>query len=183
MKKNLPIIIGVLLPIIFILVIAGFILIPTYNINPKYDFLYTKNQDYDYYARKTYKNTYKVVNGKLISEPIKLDSKKYSPETEFIDSLPDLFVYNTKDNTTHKITLEDTKDMYIDVGPSSTDGYNVEYRYGDHGILDIFGSSYSADSGFYITKDKAGKKLTGVYQEANSYLYPHDLNFIGWINK
>ncbi len=176
MKKNLPIIIGVALPIIFILVIALLAFGPTWSIRPAHNFIYS-HDNRDYYYGRQYRNIYDVENGKVVMKPRTINM--VNRENVTWEDAPPIFLYNVKNNSTHEIGLVEALALNLDPGPTSPDGYLVEYRSGDYGVFELFGSNNSAN-GYYITKDQAGKKLAGFQNDRYSY-YDRNFKFLGWV--
>lgn len=172
MKKNLPLLVGIALPLVFIGLIALFVFLPTTYIKPAHDFVYASVDGYyDYY----YVNTYNVENGQiaLASSTAPVPNPSYVQRIQ----MPDLFVYNVKDNSSHKITFEEAKKYTLDPGPTSPDGYNIQYDYSHDGIFEVFGSNNN--SGYFIAKDKGQKRLTGLVSDR--YWGQGNFKLIGWI--
>ena len=63
-KKNIPLILGLSIPILMILFVAGSIYLPGLFVQPKFNFLYAMGDDY-YYGRH-----YSVQNGRLIKNEV-----------------------------------------------------------------------------------------------------------------
>lgn len=165
--KHFPILVGIALPLVFVLIVAFMAFIPSLSVNPAYDFIYSGN---GYYSGP-YLNKYKVVNNRLSLEPVVLRDQLSSK-----GEAPKIFLYRVKDNSVHEISLQEAVALNLDPGPSSPDGYTVNYDYGHNGIFELFGSDNS-NRGYFITKDRARKKLTGF----GNNMYGSDFNFIGWI--
>jgi hypothetical protein len=177
MKKNPALIVGIALPIVFILVLVAVILIPSLSIKPKYDFLYSLS-NYNSY-NELYKNNYQVDGGKLSLQPVTVESNP-GPGTVIQDA-PQIFMYDVKTNTTHQVTFADAQKLTLDPGPASSDGYTVNYQYGNGGVLDLFGGDDNT-YGYYVSKGNAAKRLTGL--PSNSYGYNNGgFVFIGWIEQ
>jgi hypothetical protein len=171
-NKNLPIIVAIALPIVFLAVILLVVFLPTFSIKPTYNFIYSA----DGYVSYGYKNKYDIKDGNLVLSPIPLNSYD---KVENRKEAPDLFVYDVKNSSSKKISFEEAKKMTFDAGPSSPDGYNVIYEGGNYGIFELFGSDNS-NRGYFISKGKAKKRLEGL-TTASNYYYNNDFNLIGWI--
>ncbi len=163
MKKNLPLIIGLALPIIFIIIIAIVVYLPTNFVNPKHNFVYL-DQSYGSYLTDIV-----VVEDKITSVPsgsVDMYAKKS----------PKIYLYDFSKNASYEITLEEAKQLSVTKGPASPDGYSIERNYNHSGIFEIFGS-YEDNSGYFITSPEGSKrKLTGIQGE-----YYYELNIIGWV--
>ena len=174
--KNLPLIIGITLPIVFIVIISIIIYIPALSIRPSYNFIYTTNDDYAY--NQVYRNTYNVVNGHIALQNI--DVKPPLTNQVYKGDAPDLFFYDVKTNTATKITPDQAKAYTLDPGPTSPDGYTINYEYSNEGIFSLFGSN-SRDSGYFIEKNSGRKRLDGLVGQNGTYYYQGYVKILGWI--
>jgi hypothetical protein len=74
-KKNISLVIGVSIPILMILFVAGSIYLPGLFIKPQFSFLYVSGDDY-YYGQQQYS----VQDGKLVKNEIKPpENQNYNP--------------------------------------------------------------------------------------------------------
>jgi hypothetical protein len=177
MKKNLPLIIGIALPILFILVISLVIFLPSMSIKPAHNFLYTNENPNNYGYDNRYKNTYEVDSVGhigLISVPVR--NNPYNEPIVYKGDTPPLYLYDVQADTTRQVSLDEANAMQYVRGPSSPDGYTVTYSRSNDGILEIFGSS--RDEGYMITKGNGQKRLSGL--QTTQYYYG-DLNLVGWV--
>jgi len=178
MKKNLPLIVGIALPIIFIIIMSVVIFVPTMFVNPQYNFLYTLNDSY-YAYNQGYRNSFSVVKGQVVPVPIPGNADISNPQrSASMADYPPLYVYDVKSNTSHAVTLDQARTFVLDPGPSSPDGYTVAYEYNDAGIFDLFGSR--SNSGYFIEKGSSRKILTGMTAN-NMWSYSGNFKLIGWI--
>ncbi|MEK7095495.1 MAG: hypothetical protein AAB917_02440 [Patescibacteria group bacterium] len=178
MKKNLPLVIGIVLPIIFIIIISLVIFLPKASLKPLHNFIYSAETPYYSYNNGPYKNTYKIESGRLITQALPINPE-YNKNIVFKADNPPLYLYDVKNESAHEITLEEAQRYILDPGPSSPDGYSVGYSYGHDGIFEIFGSDGN-DNGYYVSKGNAKRKLPGL---TNGTRYSYDGNFklIGWV--
>jgi len=180
--KNWSLILGIALPLIFIITLCLIIFLPSSFLRPQYDFLFTNSSAYEY-PYKPYANIFGVQDGKLVSTPLPEDyvnnnNKAYGGSIDY----PPLYRYNVKDDAIHQISKSEGEALSLDPGPSSPDGYLVqyEYNYGNDGIFELFGSSRGNASGYYLTKGRGQRKLRGF--DSGSYgSYQGNFKFIGWI--
>jgi hypothetical protein len=145
MKKNLPLITGIALPIIFIAAISIVVFASSLSIRPQHDFIYSLSS-LDYYHQDAASTT--------------------------------LYLYDLRTNSSHQIASSDVSTYALDPGPSSPDGYTVQYEYNNDGLFDLFGSGGN-DSGYFIEKGGAGKKLTGM--AGTGTYYQGDFKLVGWV--
>jgi hypothetical protein len=182
MKKNLPLVVGIALPVVFVIVISIVLFVPSFFIKPQHDFLYTTDErEYYYNYNPEYQNTYEVENGSIVVVPNTVNSNSNSNSDSDIPlkgETPTLYRYDIETNTSHQITLEEAKNLSLDPGPSSPDGYAVSYHYGHDGIFELFGSD-NDNNGHYISKGNARKRLATLSGDTyRSYGY---FKLIGWI--
>ncbi|MEI8061802.1 MAG: hypothetical protein WCG97_00695 [bacterium] len=176
MKTNhWPLIIGISIPILFIIIISIIIFTPNLYIKPAHNFLYTTLGEENYYGSgQIYKNTYAVENERLVLRPGVLQEK----QTYKADFLP-LYLYDVTTDSSHQVTYEDEKNLALDPGPTSPDGYSVSWEYNHDGIFELFGSDGSKN-GYFIEKGKGKKQLTGL-NSSNGYYYQGNFKLIGWV--
>jgi|SRR3989344_6461762 len=172
--KNIPLLVGIALPIVFIFIISIIIFTPSLFIKPQYNFLYS-NDDYYYNYNQRYSNTYIVENNHVLLSPLPTTTGiKYQSDN------PPLFLYDVKTDSTHQIDWSEAKNLLIDAGPSSPDGYIVKYQYSNDGIFELFGSNGN-QNGYVISKGNGSKKLNGLNSNGYSYYNSGNFKFIGWI--
>jgi len=173
--KNLPLIVGISLPIIFIILISAIVFIPSLSMKPQYDFIYS-TEDSSYGYSQNYKNTYIVTGGRIAVQALPAD-KDIDPA--YKGDSPALYLYDIKNNSSHKISFEEATKYALDQGPSSPDGYTVKYEYNNDGIFGLFGSNGDG-SGYFIEKSGSKKELTGMSDATGTY-YQGRFKLIGWI--
>lgn len=166
MRKNLPTIVALVLPL---LVVAGVLLviyIPTIGFEPGYNMVYAVDNN-----RWNNDFRYVVEDEKIKEVPYEQD------EDDFNRMNPRIFVYDFAKEQSEEISFEEVEDLVIvKEGDISPDNYLVEPSYSrSGGIIDIFGG-YSRDYGWNIMKD--GKE---VFREDNRRYYGIDI--LGWTEK
>lgn len=173
--KNIPLLIGITLPIVFILIISVVIFTPSLFIKPQYNFLYSNNDSYYYDYNNRYSNTYVVENNRLSLSPLPATAGvTYKADN------PPLYLYDVKNNSSHQVEWSEAKNFNIDPGPSSPDGYVVKYQYSNDGIFELFGSNGN-QNGYVISKGNGSKKLNGLNSNGYSYYNSGNFKFIGWV--
>ncbi len=173
MKKNLPLIIGIALPLVFVLIISLVIFLPSLSVKPQYNFIYTTNDYYSY--NQAYKNTFAIENNHIVLQPVSIRAGE-----TYVGTMPTLYLYDVKANNSHQISFDEAKNLTLDAGPSSPDGYTIKYQYNNEGIFELFGSNGNNDRGYFVTKNNGAKKLTG-FPATDYYWSDGSLKFIGWI--
>lgn len=177
--KNLPIMIGIALPIVFVVIISIAVLVPSLFVKPQYNFIYTQENQYDYYNH-VYKNTYKIEDGHLMLQSSVNVSEASSTGQDDMDDMPILYMYDVILNTSHQINFDEAKNFTLDTGPSSPDGYAINYKTSHEGLFGLFGSNSNND-GYYITKGNGVKKLDALANTGYSYYNNGSFKLIGWV--
>lgn len=177
--KNLPIIIGIALPLVFIAVISIVLFVPSLFVKPGYDFLYTTDErDYYYDYDGAYQNTFRVVDGRITLEPVAVRSDVVPVKPlVYKAAMPTLYRYDVETDTSREVSFVEAQKLSLDPGPSSPDGYTVEYDYGHDGIFEIFGSNGNGNA-YVISKGNGGKRLTGL---AGDRYYYGNFRLLGWV--
>lgn len=172
-KKNTTFIIGISIPILMILFVAGSIYIPSLLIKPGYSFVYTISDNYDYY--NDYKE-YSIENGKLLkrelSEIEKVEKKNYNPSR--IESK--LYFHDIIKNESTEISLDKAQNFNLDPNIKSPDGFEVLGASQGGGLFSV-STDYNAK---YIKGHGLSKKLN---IETAENIYNSSSRFLGWIIK
>jgi len=190
MKKNLPIIVALTLPLFMILFVAGSVYLPgLFTKSPKYNFVYSLNIDNRYlyhdYGSTVFKNSYVITDGKLTKVPIILQGE-ITPEQakiqRVVEDAPPLYIYDVASNVAKKISFELARGLSIDDGPTSPDGFYLTYSSSNNGIFDLFGSSNN-HRGWVLTRGAKSVKVRSLdINDYNGYYYGYNnIKLIGWI--
>lgn len=170
-KMNWPLIVGILLPIVFIIVLALVVYLPTLSIKPSHDFVYSDESPERYYGEQ-YRNTFDIENGALVAVPLTL-----AEDMVVRGDFPTLYRYDMETGTSREISRVDAGALTLDAGPASPDGYAVSYSMNyTGGFLSVGGGDAS---GYYVTKGGSGKRLHGITSRGSGY--GEDITFVGWI--
>ena len=163
-KKNIPIAVGIAIPVLMILFVAGSIYLPGLFAKPKYNFLYVTGE---YYGR-----TYTVANGQVVQNYVTSTYALAQPQ-------PQLFVYDTARNQSQPISFEDAQKLSLDPDEQSVDGFSVVSGGSEGGGFPFFmGSSYDYNA-HYLTGHDFSKKIN---IRSSSSDYYNNFTFLGWIN-
>lgn len=173
-QKNLPLVVGIALPFVVVLVLLVAVYVPSLLADPQYDFIFT-NEGYDY--NRVYKSTYAVVDGKIAQKPVTIRLGEL--DRTIVEDQPTLYRYSRETGTVHEISFSEAEMLALDPGPSSPDGYIVEYGYDRGGGFFPFYDSGSS-SGYYIAKGSARKKVPAIPSQNGPY-GSGQLKFIGWV--
>lgn len=168
-KNNSTLIIGLSIPIIMILIIAGSIYMPCIFSQPKYSFIYTSSSD-EYFG--SYK--YIVTEGYLT----KVKAHR-TPNTHNTDQTVQLFKYDAITNKSNIISFDKAKNFRLNTNKEALDGFYVVRGNNSNGIFPFIFWSYPDNSRVYL-KNKLCSKNINLQLNAPYY---NNFHFLGWIDK
>ena len=183
MKRNLPIIVAILLPII---VVGGVLLtlyLPSRDINPEYNILYVVNNSANgYYSNEC---GYLISEGELMREDVPQASSNNIPREITTRIKPDvdqpkLYVFDVKTEETKELSYNEALELdIIKAGSISPEGYSVSYTrdYNNSGIFELFGG-YSREYGWRFTDGKVSIFKKSVMPDPRYY---YNAEVLGWI--
>ena len=173
--KNIPLIVGLSIPLAMIVFVAASIYLPRlWAPQPKTNFLYSLSTSY-YPAKK-----YFVQNNKIAERDI-----TYPQNTNYSQSLGDvrLFLHDVVKNESQELSWEQAQNLLLNDRAVSPDGFEVVP--GSRGESFFFFFYDSADySSLYLKGHHTAKKLNlyKIGSEDYSY-YNNHYRFIGWVRK
>jgi hypothetical protein len=167
--NNLVFAVGIALPILLIGALFAVIYLPSLNVKPAYDFVYSSEGEY-YGPYRQYKNSYEVKGGRLV-----IRENSFPEDAVPYEDAPRLYRYTVADDTVREISFEETAQFSLEPGPSSPDGYIVSYEYRGSGSFFPFGGSSSG--GYFVKKDNASKRLTAMSRDQ----FDRNMTFLGWV--
>lgn len=168
-KQKLPLIIALCIPLLMIILVAGFIYIPGIGKKPKYDFVYLSGST-SYYGTQEYK----VSGGKIVKYPITQD-KMYAGGIVPNESMPLFYLYSVANQSATELSLEQAQSITLDASNTSPDAYIIERGNGGGGFP--FGGNGNYNTWYIKGHNRATKlnlKLTG----GDSY---YNFQFLGWV--
>ncbi|MBI2589818.1 hypothetical protein HYW32_02235 [Candidatus Berkelbacteria bacterium] len=171
-KKNITLILGISIPILMILFVAGSIYLPGLFIKPHFNFLYVSGDDSYYYYNSGHQ--YSVQNDKLVKNEIKQpENQNYNPPR--VESK--LYIYDVAKNEAKEISFTEAQNLNLDSSVKSSDDFEVVYGSRDSGFFPFFwgGTDYNAR---YLSGHNVSKKLN---LQLNGSSYYNNFRFIGWI--
>lgn len=185
MKKNLPLIIGLAVPVLMIVFIAAAIYLPNLTAHPQYSFIYSARDPYNYNG---YGDQYSVKDSKITKETINppkpIPTPGYTPP-EYPVTKTYLYIYDAASQTAKEITFEDAQKYTLNNNQTSPDGYSLEQGGRNAGIFDLFGGyDYSKGPEWYLRNGAANKKVNLQFPGSTSnYYYNSNFQLVGWILK
>jgi len=169
-KKNITLVLGISIPILMILFVAGSIYLPGLFIKPHFNFLYVSGDDYYYNQQQ-----YSVQNGKLVKSEIKQpENQNYNPPR----GESKLYVYDVAKNESKEISFLETQNLNLDSSVKSPDDFEVVYGSRGDGFFPFFFWSERDYNTRYLSGHNVSKKLN---LQLNGSSYYNNFRFIGWI--
>lgn len=191
-KANLSLIIGLSIPLLLILIIAGLIYLPRVfsSVKPQYDFLYAVGDGVTYsngygYISDTYplrngmwpKYTYKVVGNTLMKVNTATATNEYA-KLPITEPSPKFYIHHVAANTNDAVMFEQAEKLKLNTDLHSPDGFTIERGVSN---ASIFFYDASASSKFFLKKDAYASELELELSNTNTYYYSGDQFFLGWI--
>lgn len=163
MKKNLALIIALVLPILMLIFVIGLIYLPRTILHPHYNFLYATGVDYYWPSQ------YIVKNNQLI--------KQSPPQPNQVHSNEELYLYDVRTDEITQINYATAEQFRLDPNPVAPDGFRIAHGAGDSSFFSLFFfSSPSYNTRFLQNGDYSKRlKLKLVGQFYNNF------HFIGWV--
>jgi hypothetical protein len=152
------------IPIGIAIFTAAAIYLPRLLADPKYDFIYSVCDSYDC------RDSYSVdATGHVIMN-------KPSDPSSFSNSISAIRYYDTANDSTKSLTLEEARKYTLNRSSKSPDGYSLSKEDSNRGFL-FWGDN---GEGWYL-KDGAKKKKIELTTD-ESY-YSRNITFLGWVEK
>ncbi len=163
MKKYLPVIVAVTLPLIFVIgvvIYATLLKTPAFEVNHK--ILMTDEDSYVFVND----------NNQVEIDELKIANNNYYRISSKEDV--DFYIYDPEKEELEEVTYEEAKKFKLHPGKKSPDGVYVDYIYLRNDVAEMFGGS--RQSGYYAVKDDKKIKLN-----TNQYSNYRSLKVIGWV--
>jgi len=168
MKKNLSLILGILIPVLMIVFVAVSIYLPGIFIKPQYDFIYTSGGDY------LTRDSYVVETGRVVKKEVQYPEKNFGVKGE-----AKLYFHNVAKNFSREISLEEAERYYLSSAKLSPDGFSVDKGESDYSIFSMF---FSRGGGYYGDRYIHGR---GISRRLNLHTeeqyYYRGMRFLGWV--
>lgn len=161
-KENFPLILGLSIPLLMVLFVAGSIYLPGFMKNPEYDFLYSTS-DYG-------PNHYSVQDQKLVK--IRKSTTTATTKVE-----PRLFIHDVDQNKSEEISFEQAQQLALDPSSESPNGFKVKCGSESGGLFPFFVYSNRDCSKRFLVGHNNSRKLNLKLQGQNYY----NFHFLGWI--
>jgi len=181
--STISLLVGLAIPVVMVLAIAGAVLIPGRNINPTTDFIYalgaypsytTRNQD-------TVTEHYLTVKNGVLTDDTQsyTADKNYPPYPYEKVSIPRLFLHTTTENTNKEISLEEAKTLRLSDETKSPDGFSVSFGSRSYGVFPFFFDSGSQNSERAYLSNRTASKEINLTSGASNNIYSFQL--VGWV--
>lgn len=183
MKKNLPLIIGLAIPLLMIAFVAISIYVPSMLARPAYSFIYSVKDTYDAYGENYYIENGVIVK-KTVPYPTSTPAYMY-PEKRYPESKAYLYQYDVKNNSAKEISFDEAKKLRLVSSKISPDGYTLDQGSYNNGVFEIFGGNAGGSPDWYLRKGAVNKKVNLQFplEGDRYYYYNNNFRFLGWIEQ
>lgn len=169
-KKNIPLYIGISLPVILIIVIAVAVYVPRIIANPEYDFIYLVD---DSNQRSIHLNEqvcteYKIENDRLIE----VGEQNQYPSGMCVSDEVIFYRHDLSEGINKEISVETVKTLKVDSQHVSPDGWSFRREYANNGIFEIFGGRRNYE--WLVVKNS-------VRLPVNINENYYNVRFVGWV--
>lgn len=176
-KKNLPLIVGIGLPILMILFIWASISLPgLFTKDPQFNFLYSVDQKGGYYGPG--ETTYQVDDSHLVKDEVPVLNKVDRDPNLPPSRPPTLFVHDVKTDQSREISFDDAAKLKLDSNPKSPDGFEIVGSEYGGGFFPFFFGSGEYRNTHYLKKGSFTREL--AVRSSGSYS-PYSFRFLGWL--
>ena len=172
-KKNLPLIFGIAIPLLMIIFVALSIYIPQLFVKPQYNFLYLIGNNNCYIPGGNNIKVYSVQGGTISKNDQAGLCSNSVKGTRF-------FIYDVSTNKNREVTMEEAINLKLDNNFQSPDGFKIINGSSNEGFFPFFSYSSSDYNTWYLSGHNVSKKIN---IQQNGYTYYYDFVFLGWINK
>lgn len=165
LSRHKILIVGMVIPVVFVLVIIGIIMVPRFLYSPQYDFLYATGDTY------YFDDIYSVRNNKIIKSPVNYTDKTSN------DSEPRIYHYSISNDTVTEISYEEAQQFTLDSRSKSPDGFSIECSQESNAVFFlVFDSNQNCTQ--QIIKGHGVNQRLDI--DHGTYRY-NDIDFIGWV--
>ena len=191
MEKRTTLIIGLAIPVVMMLFVAGSIYLPGLFVKPHFSFIYLAD----------YNGGYTPVGGRPHYE-VNKDGKLI-----FVDSTPEekkqiaiyykdnlgamrpptpssaFYKYDVTTDSATKITLEEAQMLTLDGSAQSPDGFELVRGGGGGDFFPFFYNNNGDYNARYLSGHNTSKRLNLVYPASTPDYYYQEITLLGWIIK
>lgn len=161
-RKHVTLLIGLLIPVVMIIFVAASILLPSMLAPPpRYSFLYTSSNDYNY--RWTFE-----VRG----ETLQRIERSIPKETVINNAEPALYLYDITTQKSTLISFAEAQKLKLNQNAESPDGYQVSQGTNEGG----FPFAFNTRDHLYLSGHGASRKIQVTIE--NGYW---NFRFLGWV--
>jgi hypothetical protein len=172
-KKNLPLILGIAIPLLMIAFVAVSVYLPVFLTKPQHDFIYSAGDEYG----SGY--TYRVESGKLIRTSIPYQPAEPKSRIPTVTlSMLKFYYYDVSEDTNTEISFEKAQEHGLDENYTSPDGFEIVYGNATRGAFPFFFGGNSDYNTRYIRGHNYAKKLN---LNLTSQDYYDEFRFLGWV--
>ncbi len=178
LRKNIPLIVGLAIPVLMVVAVAISIYLPQATLDPKTDFVYVVG-NYPFYSERTNSNKsieheYSLIDGYLTDKSFEVTYEGGRDPVSYND--PVFFRYNAEEDTSQQLSFEEVQKLTLNDSMKSPEGLEVTHGRNDGFPLFFYDSDNYKD--VYLKGDRASKKIN-VHTGSDEYV--SNFQFIGWV--
>jgi hypothetical protein len=177
-KKNVPLIVGLAIPLLMIIFVAASIYLPALFVKPQFDFIYSTYNYPTYYEQQDQQfveHTYYVSRGKLAEKTRPADDRYRWPQRS---KKTTFYIYDVETDTNQELTFEQAQVLTLDTGKESPDGFEVTYGRSNGGVFPFAFLPVGDNDKYYLKANNYRKEISVKMESGSSY---RNFKFIGWI--
>ena len=180
MAQRVPLIIGLAIPILMVLLVAGAVYLPGLFTQPAYGFLYASSKT-EFYTKQD--------DGSFIQHQYVVEDKRLVDKTLVVPAFNDtrdayrersenpvLYRYDVATDMVHEVSLDEAQQLLLDRSQQSPDGFRLTRGRSD-GLLDFFGSRGNRD--WFLMGHNTSHRLE--LKDFSDGYYSSSTGFLGWI--
>lgn len=181
--STISLIVGLAIPVIMVILIALAVLLPGRNINPTTDFVYAVGSYPTYTTREgdtLTQHDLAIIEGRLTHTLHTYKAaNNYPPYSYERESVPRLFIHNTKEDTNKEISIDEALNFLLSTETKSPDGFSVSFGRRSYGVFPFFFDGGSDNNEHaYLSNKTASKEIT-LTSGASKDIYSFQL--VGWV--
>jgi hypothetical protein len=185
MKNNLPMLVGIGLPVAFVVALFAFVALPgMFGAKPGVDFVFAIKGEGYYNGLVSCE--YSVRDEKITVTPVRQDyaqlAEKLPTNVEVKcdeNNSPEIYHYSVNSKALREISFEEAQEFNLDKGPTSSDGFTARLRSQQYDIFDVLGAGENRPT-VEIVKDGRARETVELPAQ-DFYYYDDRFDFVGWI--
>lgn len=175
-KENLPLIIGLAIPVLMVIVLVAVIYLPRLYIKPTYNFVFATGSYPTYQDNATKEKTeYTVIDGRLTKD---ISAIVYHFSTYYSENSPKFYRYNVTEKKTLPISDKEVMRLSLDPSQTSPDGFVLNYG---TQVDNVFEGLFGGGRDYSQHVLEKGSVSIPITLPLTDDRYSSNFHFVGWI--